>query len=353
MDEELKWSAVCARDVRQDGRFFYGVRTTGVYCRPSCAARRPLRKNVRFYDSPAAAEAAGLRACRRCRPLALVGDAPTVTKMRELCRFIEGHTDERLTLAALARRAGLSSSHFQRSFKALVGVSPKAYADACRVAHFKRELRAGKSVTDATYEAGFGSSSRIYERVDTRLGMTPRQYRERGRGVEISYAVTTTALGPMMLAATDRGLCFIQFGSSATALAAELRREYPNASITPMAEQQRATFEQWMRALSAHLSGGRVETGLPLDIRGTAFQTRVWRYLQRIPYGEVQSYAEVAAGIGAPKAARAVANACARNRLAIAIPCHRVIRGTGELGGYRWGLERKRALIDMERAHRD
>jgi AraC family transcriptional regulator of adaptative response/methylated-DNA-[protein]-cysteine methyltransferase len=352
MDEELKWSAVSTRDGRQDGRFFYGVHTTGVYCRPSCPARRPLRKNVRFYDSPAAAEAAGLRACRRCRPLALVGDGPTVAKMRELCRFIEGHTDEPLTLAALARRAGLSSSHLQRSFKALVGVSPKAYADACRVAYFKRELRAGKSVTDATYEAGFGSSSRIYERIDTRLGMTPRQYRERGRGVEISFAVTTTALGPMLLAATDRGLCFIQFGRSASTLTAELRREYPNASIAPMAEEQRETFEQWMRALSTHLAGGRVDTGLPLDIRGTAFQTRVWRYLQSIPYGEVQSYAEVAAGIGAPKAARAVANACARNRLAIAIPCHRVIRGTGELGGYRWGLERKRALIDMERAHR-
>ncbi len=353
MNEELKWSAVCARDRRQDGRFFYGVHTTGVYCRPSCAARRPLRKNVHFYASPAAAEAAGLRPCRRCRPLTLVGDAPTVAKMRELCRFIEGHTDERLTLAALARRAGVSSSHLQRSFKALVGVSPKAYADACRVAHFKRELRAGKSVTAATYEAGFGSSSRVYERIDTRLGMTPRQYRERGRGVEISYAVTNTVLGPMMLAATDRGLCFIQFGSSESALAAELRREYPNAAITPMAQQQRATFEQWMRALSAHLSGDRVDAGLPLDIRGTAFQTKVWRYLQSIPYGEVQSYAEVAAGIGAPKAARAVANACARNRLAIAIPCHRVIRGTGELGGYRWGIERKRALIDVERAHRD
>ena len=352
MDEELKWSAVCDRDRRQDGLFFYGVRTTGVYCRPSCAARRPLRKNVHFYDSPAAAEAAGLRACRRCRPLSLVGDAPTVAKMRELCRFIEGHTEEPLTLAALARRAGISSSHLQRSFKALVGVSPKAYADACRVAHFKRELRAGKSVTDATYEAGFGSSSRIYERSDTRLGMTPRQYRERGRGVDISYAVTTTALGPMMLAATDRGLCFIQFGRSASTLAAELRREYPNASITPMADEQRDMFEQWMRALSAHLAGGRIDTGLPLDIRGTAFQTKVWRYLQSIPYGEVQSYAEVAAGIGAPKAVRAVANACARNKLAIAIPCHRVIRGTGELGGYRWGLERKRALIDLERAHR-
>jgi AraC family transcriptional regulator of adaptative response/methylated-DNA-[protein]-cysteine methyltransferase len=353
MNEELQWSAVCARDRSQDGHFVYGVRTTGVYCRPSCPARRPLRGNVRFYDSPAAAEAAGLRACRRCRPLALVGDGATVARMRELCRYIEAHTDEKLTLSALAHRAGLSGSHLQRSFKALVGVSPKAYADACRVAHFKRELRAGKSVTDATYEAGFGSSSRIYERIDTRLGMTPRQYRERGRGVAISYAVTTTSLGPMMLAATDRGLCFIQFGRSAGALEAELRREYPQAAVSPMGDAQRENFEQWMRALSAHLAGASTDISLPLDIRGTAFQTKVWRYLQSIPYGEVQSYGEVAAGIGEPAAARAVANACARNRLAIAIPCHRVIRGTGELGGYRWGLERKRALIDVERAHRE
>lgn len=352
MNAERKWKAVCARDRAQDGRFLYGVHTTGIYCRPSCPSRHPLRRNVHFYDSPAAAEAAGLRACRRCRPLELVGDARIVRTMRELCRYIEAHTDERLTLAALARRAGLSSSHFQRSFKALVGVSPKAYADACRVAHFKRELIAGKSVTDATYEAGFGSSSRVYERIDTRLGMTPRQYRERGRGVSISYAVTTTSLGPMMLAATDRGLCFIQFGRDADALATELRREYPQARIAPMREEQRESFEQWMHALSAHLAGSSTEVSLPLDIRGTAFQTRVWRYLQGIPYGEVQSYKEVAAGIGEPAAARAVANACARNRLAIAIPCHRVIRGTGELGGYRWGLERKRALIDTERAHR-
>ena len=353
MDEEMQWSAVCARDRGQDGRFFYGVHTTGVYCRPSCPSRRPLRRNVRFYDSPAAAEAAGLRACKRCRPLALVGDAPTLARMRELCRYIETHTDDKLSLAELARRAGVSGSHLQRSFKALVGVSPKAYADACRVAQFKRELRSGKSVTDATYEAGYGSSSRIYERIDTRLGMTPRQYRDRGRGVAISYAVTTTALGPMMLAATDRGLCFIQFGRDASTLAAELRREYPQAEVAPMVEAQRDTFEQWMHALSAHLAGARTDVSLPLDIRGTAFQTRVWRYLQSIPYGEVQSYGEVAAGIGAPSAARAVANACARNRLAIAIPCHRVIRGTGELGGYRWGLERKRALIDVERAHRE
>src|SRR5262245_44696067 len=304
MNESGRWAAVCARDRSQDGRFVYGVRTTGVYCRPSCAARRPLRENVRFYDSPAAAERAGLRACRRCRPLELVGDARRVARMREVCRYIEAHADERLGLDDLARRAAMSSSHFQRSFKALVGVSPKAYGEACRLARFKQELRSGKSVTDATYEAGFGSSSRVYERIDTRLGMTPRQYRERGRGVAISYAVTTTALGPMMLAATDRGLCFIQFGRSASALAAELRREYPNASITPMAEEQRDTFEQWMRALSAHLAGGRIDTGLPLDIRGTAFQTRVWRYLQSIPYGEVQSYSEVAAGLGAQAAAR-------------------------------------------------
>jgi AraC family transcriptional regulator of adaptative response/methylated-DNA-[protein]-cysteine methyltransferase len=353
MTESGRWAAVCGHDRSQDGRFVYGVRTTGVYCRPSCAARRPLRKNVRFYDSPAAAERDGLRACRRCRPLELVGDARRVARMREVCRYIEAHAEERLTLDALARRAAMSSAHFQRSFKAMVGVSPKAYAEACRLARFKQELRTGKSVTDATYEAGFGSSSRVYERIDTRLGMTPAQYRERGRGVEISCVATTSALGPMMLAATDRGLCFIRFGTSEAALRRELDREYPQATISPMREEQRETFERWMRALSAHLAGASPEVNLPLDIRGTAFQMKVWRYLQKIPYGEVQSYGEVAAGIGEPTAARAVANACARNGLAIAIPCHRVIRGSGELGGYRWGVERKRALIDLERAHRD
>jgi AraC family transcriptional regulator, regulatory protein of adaptative response / methylated-DNA-[protein]-cysteine methyltransferase len=352
VEDEARWDAVYGRDRTQDGAFVYGVRTTGVYCRPSCPSRRPLRANVSFYASPAQAEAAGLRACRRCKPLALVGDSERVGRMRELCRYIESHADEQLTLAALARRAGLSSSHLQRSFQALVGVSPRAYAEACRLAHFKRELRAGKSVTDATYEAGFGSSSRIYERSDTRLGMTPSQYRARGRGVAISHAATTTALGPMLLGATDRGLCFIQFGDSPEALLAQLQREYPEATLTPMRESQRADFEAWMRALSAHLAGAQTHLALPLDIRGTAFQMKVWRYLQQIPYGEVQSYGEVAAAIGAPKAARAVASACARNRLAIAVPCHRVIRGSGELGGYRWGLERKRTLIDVERGGR-
>ena len=352
MNDEQKWEAVCNRDRASDGRFYTAVRTTRVYCRPSCSSRRPLRKNVTFYDTPAAAEAAGYRACKRCRPLELVGDSRLVARMRELCRYIERHVDERLTLADLARQASVSSFHLQRSFKALVGVSPKAYAEACRLDHFKRELRAGKSVTDATYEAGFGSSSRVYERIDTRLGMTPRQYREQGSGVAISSATTTTSLGLMMIAATDRGLCFIQFGADEAALAEALRREYPQASIAPMREEQREVFDRWMRALSSHLEGHSRDVDLPLDIRGTAFQMKVWRYLQKIPYGEVQSYGEVAAGIGEPTAVRAVANACARNRLAVAIPCHRVIRGTGELGGYRWGLELKRTLIDVERAHR-
>ena len=352
MNDEQKWEAVCSRDRANDGRFYTAVRTTGVYCRPSCSSRRPLRKNVTFYDTPAAAEAAGYRACKRCRPLELVGDSRLVARMRELCRYIERHADERLTLADLSRQASVSTFHLQRSFKALVGVSPKAYAEACRLEHFKRELRAGKSVTDATYEAGFGSSSRVYERIDTRLGMTPRQYREQGSGVAISWATATTSLGLMMLAATDRGLCFIQFGTDEAALLEGLRREYPRATIVPMHDEQREVFDRWMHALSSHLEGQSREVDLPLDIRGTAFQMKVWRYLQKIPYGEVQSYGEVAAGIGEPTAVRAVANACARNRLAIAIPCHRVIRGTGELGGYRWGLELKRTLIDVERAHR-
>jgi AraC family transcriptional regulator of adaptative response/methylated-DNA-[protein]-cysteine methyltransferase len=270
--------------------------------------------------------------------------------VRELCRYIEKHSDEPLPLTTLAKKAGLSPFHLQRSFKATVGLTPRQYLEAARLRKLKGHLRSSADVTGAVYEAGYGSSSRVYERADTRLGMTPNQYRQGGRNVTITHVTIDSPLGLMMIGATDRGLCFIHFGDSARDMLASLKKEYPAARLEPMGKPYHPDFQKWIGALSRHLEGKQPHLDLPLDIRATSFQMRVWNYLQSIPYGEVQSYSEVAAGIGQPRAARAVARACASNELAVVIPCHRVIRGTGELGGYRWGLPRKRALIDRERS---
>ena len=332
-----------ARDRSFDGRFFFGVVTTGVYCRPSCPSRHPLRTNVRFFQAPAEAEQAGLRPCKRCRPL-----SDPAAAIADLCRYIERHCEDRLDLAALAARAGLSRFHLQRTFKAAVGVTPKQYLEAHRLGRLKKELRQAKDVTSAVYEAGFGSSSRVYERADSRLGMTPKQYRQGGGGVTVTHALLQSPVGLAMMGATDRGICFVQFGDTKEQLLDALRREYPAARLEAAADPGSSEFRKWMDALSAHLVDGRPVLELPLDIQATAFQMRVWDYLRSIPPGKVQSYGEVAAGIGQPTAVRAVARACATNRVALLIPCHRVIRGSGELGGYRWGLERKQALIDRE-----
>jgi len=349
LNPETCWEAVMHRDTGFDGRFFYGVMTTGVYCRPSCASRQPLRKNVRFYATAAEAEADGLRACLRCHPLAAVGSDPNTQRIEELCRYIEEHAEEPLSLENLAAHAGLSMFHLQRTFKAIVGVTPKHYIEARRVERLKQSLRHSKNVTEAIYDAGFGSSSRVYERADTRLGMTPQQYRDEGRHTSISYVSCKTALGLMMLGATDRGICFLQFGDAADMLVQALKREYPQAAISAGRDDD-PELVRWLQRLNDYLAGAEPRLDLPLDIRATAFQMKVWNYLQQIPYASVESYGEVAAGIGQPEAARAVARACASNQVALVIPCHRVIRSTGELGGYKWGLERKRVLIDRERA---
>lgn len=348
---EQCWEALDNRDRTSDGEFYVGIVTTGIYCRPSCPSRRALAKNVRFYATPEEAERDGLRACLRCHPREAKPDQ-AATRIQELCRYIEQHPDDLHDLADLAARAGLSRFHLQRSFKAAVGLTPKQYVEACRMRKLKQSLRTSKDVAEAVYDAGFGSSSRVYERADTRLGMTPNQYRRGGRDVAITYATAQSPVGLMMIGASDRGLCFVQFGESEGELLGKLRKEYPAASLTPMATPHSPEFEKWIAALTNHLAGNQPRLELPLDIQATAFQMRVWNYLQTIPYGEVQSYSEVAAGIGQPSAVRAVARACATNTVAIAIPCHRVIRGTGELGGYRFGLARKRALIDLERAKR-
>ncbi len=345
LDENQCWQAVIDRDAAQDGRFVYGVVTTGVYCRPSCATpRRALRRNVRFYASAEAAEADGLRPCKRC------GGAESVARRIDaLCRHIERHPEQRHSLADLGRRAGLSPQHLQRRFKARVGVTPREYAASCQARTLRAGLRQASSVTGASADAGFSSSSRLHDSAASHLGMTPGEYRAGGRGVRIGWASHRTALGLMLIGATDRGLCFLQFGDDEAELLQALRGEFPAAAFDAMPPAQAPAFADWMSALAAHLQGRRAAPDLPLDIQGTAFQLQVWRYLQGIAPGQVQSYSEVAAGIGRPRAVRAVASACARNRIGLLIPCHRVIRGDGGLGGYRWGLDRKRALLALER----
>jgi AraC family transcriptional regulator of adaptative response/methylated-DNA-[protein]-cysteine methyltransferase len=347
IDEAQCWKGIQRKDKSLDGSFFYGVTTTGVFCRPSCAARRPLRQNVRFYETAEEAQRDGLRPCLRCRPLESATDSMAL-KIGELCRYIEAHPDGRLSLQELADRAGLSRFHLQRSFKAVTGITPKQYAEARRIGSLKTGLREARDVAAAIYDAGFGSSSRVYEHSDARLGMTPNQYRQGGRGIAITYATAASAVGLMMIGATDRGICFVQFGNSEEELLELLRKEFPAANLEPMSGGRSSQLREWIDALAEHLRAAS-STAPPLDVHGTAFQVRVWTYLQSIPRGEVRSYAQVAEGIGQPTATRAVARACATNRVAVLIPCHRVIRGTGEPGGYRWGLERKRALMEIEK----
>ena len=354
LDEEQCWRAVRNRDSAADGNFYYGVITTGVFCRPRCRGRLAKRENVRFYASAAEAERDGLRPCLRCHPLATAGNDVAKDRILALCRYIEDHADSTLTLADLSREAKLSPFHLQRSFKAVTGVTPKRYLDNLRLGRFKKILREGspqapREITGAIFDAGFGSLSRLYEKAGTHLGMTPMEYRAGGRGVEITYAPAQTPLGLMLVGATDRGLCFLQFGESEAALREELAAEYPEAHLEALADPPPPLFREWIDSLNRYLEGQTPDLRLPLHVRATSFQMKVWQYLQSIPAGEVQSYQEVAKGIGRPRAVRAVANACAANRVALAIPCHRVIRAGGDLGGYRWGLERKRTLIDSER----
>ena len=346
MDAKQCWKAVAGRDASMDGVFVFGVRTTGIYCRPSCPSRRPRVENVRFYPTPAAAEQDGLRPCLRCRPMS--AQNPKAALIHGLCRFIEQHSTDPITLEDLAARAGLSRFHLQRTFKAVVGLSPKQYLEACRLQSLKGALKHANGVADAVYEAGFGSSSRVYERADSRLGMTPNSYRHGGRGLAITYAIVESPVGRLMIAATDRGVCFVQFGESEAALLEALRNEYPEASLDPVGRSPRPEFRQWMDALNRYLAGDQPGLDLPLSVRATAFQMRVWFYLQSIPPGQTRSYADVAKAIGSPSSTRAVANACAANPVALAIPCHRVIRASGELGGYRWGIERKQELLRRE-----
>ena len=340
LDRERAWTAVLARDARCDGTFVYAVRSTGIYCRPSCPARRPRRANVTFFAAPPDAERAGFRACFRCKPRAT--SSTPVWLARALAR-LDG--DEPVTLAVLARECALSPFHLQRTFKRLIGVSPRDYRRARRSARFRSLLGASPSVTDAIYTAGYGSSSRAYERSDRELGMTPATYRRGGRGTAIGFTIVTTTAGRLLVATTERGVCAVRFGSADAALETELRREFPQARLRRLARGRDA----WVRAIVGHVERGQPLGRVPLDVQATAFQRRVWQALRAIPPGSVRSYREVAAAIGAPMAVRAVASACARNPVAVVVPCHRVVRADGGIGRYRWGVRRKQVLLERER----
>ena len=348
-----RWTAVRARDAAADGSFVYAVRTTGVFCRPSCPSRPAKPENVAFYDTPEAAQAAGFRACLRCRPAEAVTQDAAVAKMQAIAAYIDAHADEALPLSRLAAEAGMSPFHLQRSFTRVLGVSPKAYHAAARLRAFKARLRAGDDVLGAVFEAGYGSTSRVYAQVDGGLGMTPSAYRDGGAGEMIVFATRQTELGLLMMAATPRGICSVQFGDNEAALNAALQTEFPRAQLRPAGAEADAELDLWMAALDAHLAAGAPRPALPLDLRGTAFQIRVWRFLLSVKPGDVVSYTDIATGIGTPKAVRAVGSACGANRIAVLIPCHRALRADGTLGGYRWGLDRKRVLLDAERAARE
>jgi AraC family transcriptional regulator of adaptative response/methylated-DNA-[protein]-cysteine methyltransferase len=342
-DRSRWWQAVLSRDAGEDGKFVFAVSSTGVYCRPSCAARRPRRENVVFFSQPDQAEKAGYRACLRCRPKSVGGNSATET-VKAICRYIERHLDEPLTLARLASEFHQSPFHLQRTFKRVLGITPRAYADSCRMNQLKDNLRAGHSVTRSMYDAGYSSSSRLYERTASQLGMTPDKYRRGAIAAPIRYTCADSPLGRLLIAATDKGICAIQFANSDAELEQGLRREFPFANRKRDDEAMRS----WKKDLLRQMQGQRLNAALPLDIQATAFQRRVWTQLQSIPFGETRSYSAVAKSIGQPTATRAIARACATNPVAVAIPCHRVVRKGGDLGGYRWGVERKKALLELE-----
>jgi len=343
MYEEGYWQAVIERDKEANGRFVYGVRSTGIYCKPSCPSRKPRREQVVFFTEPATAEQAGFRACRRCQPQDGAQDAQ-VELVQRACRYIEQHLDEKVSLEQLGAELGLSQDYAQRLFKRVMGISPRQYAEAQRLERIKSQLKEGTSVTQTLYEVGYSSSSRLYERAPGQLGMTPTAYKRGGAGMLIEYAIVDSPLGRLLVAGTERGICRVGLDDSDAELESTLRREYPAAEI----RQDRERLHPWLEAVIRYLAGEQPHLDLPLDIRATAFQWRVWEELRAIPYGQTRSYSAVASAIGQPQARRAVAQACKHNPVPLVIPCHRVVREDGSLGGYRWGVERKQRLLAQE-----
>jgi AraC family transcriptional regulator of adaptative response/methylated-DNA-[protein]-cysteine methyltransferase len=348
MTDEHYWQAVLSRDNTADGTFVYAVRSTGIYCIPSCASRRPKREQVVFFARPEAAEEAGFRACRRCRPREATVYELQGEMVQQACRFIEKHIDSHLdgtvTLEALGKEVSVSPYHFQRVFKRVMGITPRQYAQAYRLGLLKQQLKEGEQVTMALYNAGYGSSSRLYEQAPAQLGMTPSTYRQGGKGMRIGYTIVDCPLGRLLIAATEKGICAICLGDEDAVLETALFNEYPAAEI----QRNGVELSQWVGVLLRHLSGQELQLDLPIDVQATAFQWRVWQALRAIPYGSTRSYGEVAEALGDAKAARAVARACASNPVALVVPCHRVVREDGGLGGYRWGMERKRQLLEQE-----
>jgi AraC family transcriptional regulator, regulatory protein of adaptative response / methylated-DNA-[protein]-cysteine methyltransferase len=354
------WHAVQSRDRGADGEFVYAVRSTGVYCRPSCPSRKPRREQVVFFPLPEAAEQRGFRACRRCRPRTVRAQDPSTQAVARICREIEsrifsnadaGSGENRLTLAALSSTAGISPHQLERAFRRVMGITPRQYADAQRMRHLKSSLRKGDDVTTALYDAGYGSSSRLYERAPSHLGMTPATYRQGGAGMQIHYTIVASPLGRLLVGATSQGISALYLGEADAALESALRKEYPRAEIRRDTSGSK-NLGGWVDQILAHLRGKEPQLDLPTDVQATAFQRRVWEELRRIPYGATRTYTEVARSIGRPAAIRAVARACATNPVSVVVPCHRVVRQDGNLAGYRWGLERKQALLEHEMAEK-
>lgn len=343
VENDPRWQAVLNRDASADGNFVYGVRTTGVYCRPSSSARRPRPENVEFFDSAEQAEAAGYRPSRRAAADQTASNQQQVALVTRACQLIES-SDSTPSLTPLAEQLGLSPFHFHRVFKAITGLTPKAYAAAHRAGRLRAQLARGGSVTDALYDAGYNASSRFYEASDAVLGMKPSDYRAGGSNTEIRFAIAQCSLGAILVAQSERGVCAILLGDDPQALARDLQDKFPKAEFIG----GDADFEQLVSKVIGFVEAPAIGLDLPLDLRGTAFQERVWQALRTIPVGSTASYAKIAQMIGAPKSFRAVAQACGANSLAVAIPCHRVVRSDGDLSGYRWGVERKRQLLDRE-----
>ena len=334
-----------AKDARFDGQFVFAVSSTGVYCRPSCPSRRAHRERVRFFDLPEAAEQAGFRACLRCQPQRARVLDPQVELVQRVCRLLNSSEGETVKLAELAAETGMSVFHLQRTFKRLMGISPKQYLAARRFDSFKTHVRKGESVTDSLYESGFNSSSRLYEQAGGELGMTPATYGRGGRGVKINYTIAASSMGRLLVAVTERGVCAVRLADNDADLERDLRDEFSEAQIS----RDDSALREPVQKILNHLEHNEPHLQLPLDIRATAFQRQVWELLQTIPYGQTLTYGDVAEALGKPRAVRAVGRACATNPVALVIPCHRVVREDKSLGGYRWGLERKKKLLDHER----
>src|SRR5262245_33718182 len=341
--EARYWRAVLARDGRADGAFFFAVRSTSIYCRPSCPARRPLRANTLFFQTRQDAEREGYRPCRRCKPNEIPASALIVQRAAQI---LETELDDPVSVTTLARKLGVRTGVLRRAFRQQTGLNPKELSAALRLKKFKKLLRQGNNIADALYATGYGSTSRVYERSDAQLGMTPATYQKGGKGMRIKYTTAKSTLGEVLVAATDRGVSAVYLGDAGAKLANELREEYPRAEIVA----EKGAFSEWIKEILARVEGNAPRRELPLDLQATAFQRLVWQELQRIPPGATRSYAQVAKSLGKPRAVRAVARACASNPVSIVVPCHRVVRSDGNLAGYRWGISRKRTLLDRERS---